>query len=364
MRVSATATVLALSIRRLHVSFASELDNNHSNPEGYVIGGDVAAKNRYHWFSGLLHMHCKSAGECNWARTACGASLIHPDILLTSAHCIPYLQDEIRSNAAYIGMHSPFITDNGGQTKEIIPFEDVIVHPDYDRFSHEHDLALIKLVSPSDVTPVKLDDGTNDMRSSTVLTALGFGIEHIDSQVLSDQLLKLDLLFVSRVICSLVYEGYYVGSGHITDDMMCAQAFRSRTDTCTGDSGGPLFIRGSREEYDVQVGVTSWSIECAQDYPGVYTSVFYHLDYINSVICQYSAVPPAECLSTTRAKATDDSISAQDIDQKGFPYDNRRGHRTSCVRLRRLAKRRRQKAKRLCRQKSYKSSCAATCRGI
>lgn len=359
MSTFTTAAVVAFCVLSCSGSLASELDV--SNPVGYIIGGETATENRYHWFSGLVYTRCEISGQCGWARTACGASLIHPDILLTAAHCIPYLQDEVGNNAAYIGMHSPFHSENGGQDKEIIALEKIIVHPEYDRFSQEHDLALVKLESPSDVTPVKLDDGTNDMSRSTVLTALGYGIENVRSKVLTDQLQELDLLFVSNDMCSLIYDDYYAGTGHITDDMMCAQGLRSGADTCTGDSGGPLFIRGRSKEYDVQVGVTSWGIECAEDYPGAYVSVSSHFEYITSMICQYSSIPPIECRDRTSI-----IVHGADskIDKKGLFYDERRGSRTSCVRLRRFAKRRRRKAKRLCRERTYKSSCPTTCKNL
>mmetsp|Transcript_4112 Transcript_4112/g.8748 ORF Transcript_4112/g.8748 Transcript_4112/m.8748 type:complete len:363 (-) Transcript_4112:114-1202(-) len=360
MSAFATAAVVAFCILSCSGSLASELDI--STPVGHIIGGETATKDRFHWFSGLVYKRCETSGQCGWARTACGASLIHPDILLTAAHCIPYLQDEVGNNAAYIGMHSPFQSGNGGQDKDIIALEKIVVHPDYDRFSQEHDLALLKLESPSDATPVKLDDGTNDMGRSTVLTALGYGIESVRSKVLTDQVKELDLLFVSNDICSLVYDDYYADTGHITDDMMCAQALRPGTDTCTGDSGGPLFIRGRSEEYDVQVGVTSFGIECAEDYPGAYTSVSSHFDYIASVICQYSSLPHTECREKSPVMFHGDDISK--IDKKGLFYDERRGRRTSCVRLRRFAKRRRRKAKRFCRESTYKSSCPTTCKNL
>merc|ERR1712172_91845 len=57
--------------------------------------------------------------------------------------------------------------------------------------------------------------------------------------------------------------------GGITKHMLCAS--EPNKDSCSGDSGGPLFIcRGTC----TQIGIVSWGIGCAKaQYPGVYTRV-------------------------------------------------------------------------------------------
>ena len=157
-----------------------------------------------------------------------------------------------------------------------------------------------------------------------------------------------------------------VPSTSLTLDMMCAQALRSGTDTCTGDSGGPLFRQGISEQDDLLIGITSWGIGCAQDYPGVYTSVSHHIAFIKNTICEHSSFPPTYCQdlksSTTLVYGADiDATTVTGVDKRRPFYDTRRGVRTSCARLRRHSKRRQRKAKALCREMIYKTNCPATC---
>ena len=49
--------------------------------------------------------------------------------------------------------------------------------------------------------------------------------------------------------------------------MMCAMD--PGQDACQGDSGGPLYD----QENDVVVGIVSWGVGCAGDFPGVYAQI-------------------------------------------------------------------------------------------
>ena len=65
--------------------------------------------------------------------------------------------------------------------------------------------------------------------------------------------------------------------------MVCAA--RDGIDSCQGDSGGPLIIKGAIASADVQVGIVSWGIGCADpSYPGVYARVSEKIDWIQAQI--------------------------------------------------------------------------------
>jgi trypsin len=51
-------------------------------------------------------------------------------------------------------------------------------------------------------------------------------------------------------------------------------------DTCQGDSGGPLMNDGA----GVQVGITSFGIDCASGIPAIYTNVAAYQPFIEGIV--------------------------------------------------------------------------------
>ena len=71
----------------------------------------------------------------------------------------------------------------------------------------------------------------------------------------------------------------------VVDGMLCAGYERGQIDSCQGDSGGPLVRKteNSRGGFEL-IGIVSWGFGCAKLHlPGVYTDVFYYLDWIRQI---------------------------------------------------------------------------------
>ena len=68
----------------------------------------------------------------------------------------------------------------------------------------------------------------------------------------------------------------------VTEDMLCAgYEFSGDPDSCSGDSGGPLFIR-DHSGRPILVGIISWGNGCSTSgYYGIYTNFYQYIEWVN-----------------------------------------------------------------------------------
>ena len=158
---------------------------------------------------------------------------------------------------------------------------DIHIHPSFGkRATFDHDYALLKLDSPiefhlnSFVRPVCLPfyDKKDDLEGK-IGTVSGWGV--VDPQVPNKQansLQKVDVKIIESKECR---NSYPVTS--VTQSMFCARA--NGTDSCYGDSGGPLTV--FQNGIHILEGIISWGKNCAKpQWPGVYSRVGHVLKWI------------------------------------------------------------------------------------
>lgn len=75
------------------------------------------------------------------------------------------------------------------------------------------------------------------------------------------------------------YEEWEESIEGINDGIICTRNVNG-TGLCLGDSGGPLAYNNTL------IGLISWSIGCANGYPGIHTRIFHHLEWINKTITE------------------------------------------------------------------------------
>lgn len=149
------------------------------------------------------------------------------------------------------------------------------VHEKYNILAH-NDIGIIQL--PEAVTftdriqPVKLPKNHKDTFQGEVAVVSGWGIEHTGASEAPTKLRFTELTVISNAECRKDYNFLL-----IRDTTLCAKGedFKS---ACSGDSGGALVVKNTRE----LIGITSFvGIEgCEVGLPGGYTRVTKYLDWI------------------------------------------------------------------------------------
>ncbi|XP_041979894.1 serine proteinase stubble-like isoform X2 [Aricia agestis] len=236
-------------------------------PEMRIMGGKDSSFGRWPWqvsvrrnsFFGFSSTH------------RCGGAILNEEWIVTAGHCVDdLLTSQIRIRVgefdfASVSEQYPYV-ERGVARKS--------VHPKYNFFTYEYDLALVKLDAPIQfaphISPICLP-ATDDLLVGENATVTGWG-RLSEGGVLPSVLQEAQVPIVSNERC----KSMFLSAGRhefIPDIFLCAGHEEGGHDSCQGDSGGPLQVKGKDQRYFL-AGIISWGIGCgAANLPGVCTRI-------------------------------------------------------------------------------------------
>jgi len=250
-----------------------------------VIGGDeVHDTTTFPWIVGILNRNL--VGMTYYQQQYCGGSIIDQSWILTAAHCVDGTQAHEISIVA--GTYNLSNMDMGS----VRNVSAVHCHEDYNNFTLENDIALLKLEKPlnlsDSVGTIALANMNDPRNPGQVYTLAGWGaisFNHTTEYPSYDPILKtVDIADVPYDVCLSFAELDVTMLAYLDiniDNYICAGDTVGEN-ACFGDSGGPLSMTvGST---DILYGITSFVfLPCGREGPSGYAAVAMYQDWVANI---------------------------------------------------------------------------------
>uniref|UniRef100_A0A8C8VZS1 Serine protease 52 n=1 Tax=Peromyscus maniculatus bairdii TaxID=230844 RepID=A0A8C8VZS1_PERMB len=228
-----------------------------------ILGGEPVNILEFPWHVGIMSL----------GNHVCGGSILSEWWILTASHCFGQINN---SNLEITHGRDDFKNTEDLTYKEV---DKVIVHPSFDSWLLDNDIALLLLRSPLNLTvnsvPICVSEVSNVLAWDNCWVT-GWGITNTSLvKVQPSKLQKVNVELFGWDWCGQVLP-------LLTKNMLCAGARDAGKDACQGDSGGPLVCNKKRNITTwYQLGIVSWGVGCGRkNVPGVYTKVSHYLEWI------------------------------------------------------------------------------------
>lgn len=258
-----------------------------------IVGGTTVSASQYPWIVGVVTYLDNDAG-IGW----CSGTVVAPNKVLTAAHCTA----DGAGTTRVIAGHDQLLDDFGNVTPGgyVAEVGSTWTHQGWniaaqyngsaDRILDDVSVLTLKTNLPSAYTPVTLaGQGEAAYAAGDTADIVGYGVDLVKDasgdyvEIQDTRLRKASVPIKSDSFCAS--DANAVGIGYDSGRMLCAGNGTTSTpssDTCGGDSGGPLLVGGK------QVGITDWGYGYCGEHPGFYEEVNY---YSNAIKADFTRPP-------------------------------------------------------------------------
>ncbi|KAL7644844.1 UNVERIFIED_CONTAM: hypothetical protein RMT77_004661 [Armadillidium vulgare] len=257
----------------------------YPNLEGKIVNGTFGTFGQFPW-SVSVRLSIDPENRTLPSYHFCGGALLNNEWVITSAHCVQ------KENTKYLVLRmGEFNTSSEEEDQKFFEtsISRLVSHEDFRMKDYFSDISLLKLSEPvplgPNIQPICLPGSRNKLAGKPGIVS-GWGRIEEDGDP-SDVIRMVSLPIMTNKECEEMFL-----TGGILEDIyevfLCAGYETGVQDACTGDSGGPLQVKG-KDGRMFLAGIVSWGYGCARaNKPGVYTRVSEFVPWILEKISEAS----------------------------------------------------------------------------